>query len=115
MTLYPQIQQRARAEIERVVGKDHLPILNDQKDLPYVMAIIKEVLRWAPIAPLGIAASSFDIDIHELISQRKVYRTALPKTTRIGVSGFPKAQPSFLISGDIFCAYNGITLNITLT
>jgi cytochrome P450 len=57
MTLHPQVQQRAQAEIERVVGKDRLPNLNDQKDLPYVAAVIKEVLRWAPIVPLGIAGS----------------------------------------------------------
>jgi len=55
MTLHPQVQQRAQAEIERVVGKDRLPNLNDQKDLPYVVAVIKEVLRWAPIVPLGVA------------------------------------------------------------
>lgn len=54
MTLYPGIQQRAQVEIERVVGKDRLPNINDQQNLPYIMALIKELFRWAPPVPLGI-------------------------------------------------------------
>lgn len=56
MTLYPHVQQRAQDEIDRVVGRARLPNLDDKDKLPYVNAMIKEVLRWAPVAPLGVYA-----------------------------------------------------------
>jgi len=42
---YPEIQAKAHAELDSVVGRDRLPTLEDRKDLPYVNAIIKEVER----------------------------------------------------------------------
>jgi len=53
MALHPDIQRRAQAEIDEVVGKDRLPTTADQVSLPYVSAVVKEVLRFAPVAPLG--------------------------------------------------------------
>lgn len=53
MCLHPEVQDRAQAEIDRVVGRGRLPTVDDQKALPYTMAVIKEILRWAPVAPLG--------------------------------------------------------------
>jgi cytochrome P450 len=38
---YPDIQAKAHAELDLVVGRDRLPDMNDQKDLPYIRAIIK--------------------------------------------------------------------------
>lgn len=57
MVLNQEAQTRAQAEIQRIVGHERLPTLDDRKDLPYVDALIKEVLRWAPPAPLGTLAS----------------------------------------------------------
>ena len=45
MMLYPNVQLAARAEIDRVVGRDRLPELGDLESLPYVTATVKEVLR----------------------------------------------------------------------
>ncbi|KAF5370951.1 hypothetical protein D9757_009883 [Collybiopsis confluens] len=42
---YPQIQQKAQDELDRVVGRDRLPTIDDEKNLPYIHAIIKEVER----------------------------------------------------------------------
>ncbi len=56
MTLYPDVQKRAQDEIARVVGKDRLPNIDDQDKLVYVGALIKEVLRFAPVAPLGTSS-----------------------------------------------------------
>ena len=53
MVLNQDAQQKAQAEIQNVVGHERLPTLDDRKDLPYVNALIKEVLRWAPPAPIG--------------------------------------------------------------
>ncbi|KAG6843943.1 hypothetical protein H0H93_016786, partial [Arthromyces matolae] len=46
ISAYPEIQAKAHAELDRVVGRDRLPTLEDEKDLPYIHAIIKEVGRF---------------------------------------------------------------------
>ncbi|ETW81164.1 cytochrome P450 monooxygenase 6 [Heterobasidion irregulare TC 32-1] len=43
MALYPDVQKKAQAEIDRVVGSDRLPNYTDQGELPYVTAVLKEV------------------------------------------------------------------------
>lgn len=45
MLLYPEIQSKAQAEVDRVIGKDRLPDFSDEPSLPYVTALVKEVLR----------------------------------------------------------------------
>ena len=45
MVLYPDVQRRAQEEIDRAVGRERLPA--DKGSLPYVTAIIKEILRYA--------------------------------------------------------------------
>ena len=52
MLLHPEVQRKAQEEIDRVIGNDRFPTLADQPNLPYVGAVAKEVLRWAPVAPL---------------------------------------------------------------
>ena len=54
MVLYPNAQEKAQEELERVLGKENLPTLNDKENLPYVNAIIKECLRWQIVLPLGL-------------------------------------------------------------
>lgn len=53
MLLYPEVQRLAQAEIDRVVGKDRLPVMDDEPNLPYVRSCIKETLRWMPTTILG--------------------------------------------------------------
>lgn len=54
MSICPEVQKKAQEEIDIVVGRSRLPTFGDRKDLPYVEAIVKEMLRWLPVAPLGI-------------------------------------------------------------
>ncbi|THV02863.1 cytochrome P450 [Dendrothele bispora CBS 962.96] len=54
MILHPSVQVKARAELDRVVGQGRLPDFSDRGSLPYVDAIVKETLRWSPVAPLGL-------------------------------------------------------------
>lgn len=54
MTLHPEVQQKAREEINRVVGSHRLPSFEDRDKLPYVDAVVKEAYRWHPIAPFGL-------------------------------------------------------------
>jgi cytochrome P450 len=53
MTLHPEAQKRAQAELDAVLG-DRLPTFADKDDLPYVTAIMKEVFRWLPVLPLAV-------------------------------------------------------------
>ena len=53
MILYPDVQSRARAEINQVVKHDKVLSINDRASLPYLDAILREVLRWYPTIPLG--------------------------------------------------------------
>ncbi|KAE8401217.1 cytochrome P450 [Aspergillus pseudonomiae] len=52
--LHPECIGRAQLELDESVGNDRMPTFEDMPRLPYVNAFIKEVLRWLPIAPLGI-------------------------------------------------------------
>lgn len=59
MSLYPDIQRRAQAEIDEHVGRNRLPSFEDQVSLPYIRAVMQEILRWAPVAPIGMHVSSY--------------------------------------------------------
>ncbi|KAG2115720.1 cytochrome P450 [Suillus discolor] len=65
MVLFPDIQVRARAEIDQVVRHDKMPCLDDRASLPYIDAILREVMRWYPITPLGFAHATLDDDVYE--------------------------------------------------
>lgn len=43
MVMYPEVQAKAQAEIDRVM-QGRLPTISDEADLPYITAIIKETL-----------------------------------------------------------------------
>lgn len=49
ITLHPEIQAQAHAELDRVVGQENWPTPEDGSRLPYIRAIIKEVGAVIPI------------------------------------------------------------------
>lgn len=53
MLRHPEVQARAQSELDRVIGDQRLPQLADRDQLPYINRVVKEVLRWRPVAPLG--------------------------------------------------------------
>ncbi|XXG99338.1 hypothetical protein Hte_005675 [Hypoxylon texense] len=65
MTVYPETQRRAQQEIDSVVGRDRLPTFDDRDNLPYVEAVVKEVLRWHPVVPMGLPHMNTKEDICE--------------------------------------------------
>ena len=54
LSRYPDVQAKARAQLDTVVGPDRLPTLADRPALPYVDAIIKETMCWHVTAPLAL-------------------------------------------------------------
>jgi cytochrome P450 len=52
MILYPETQKQAQAEIDSFLGDTgDMPSLSHMKNLPYCVALSKEVMRWMPVAP----------------------------------------------------------------
>ncbi|KAI0036365.1 cytochrome P450 [Vararia minispora EC-137] len=54
MATHSPSQARAQAELDAIVGRARPPTFADLPCLPYIRALVKEVLRWRPILPLGM-------------------------------------------------------------
>ncbi|KAF7771771.1 hypothetical protein Agabi119p4_6082 [Agaricus bisporus var. burnettii] len=59
------VQRQAQSEIDSVLGPERLPTFSDLSDLPYLSAVIKEVLRWNPVAPIGVPHLTIDEDVYD--------------------------------------------------
>lgn len=51
--MFPHVLEGAHEELDRVVGLNRLPTFDDEENLPYIRAMVKETLRWRPVAVLG--------------------------------------------------------------
>lgn len=65
MALFPEIQAKAQDELDHVVGTDRLPSFTDRPNLPYVEKVLREVLRWNPVAPLALPHYLTKDDVYE--------------------------------------------------
>ena len=65
MIAYPETQFRAHAELDAVVGRGRVPTFSDYPHLPYIRAMVKEVLRWRPATPLAAPHRSIEDDWYE--------------------------------------------------
>lgn len=54
MATFPEVQKKAQAELDIIVGSNRLPRFSDRDSLPYVNALLSECLRWKPTAQLGL-------------------------------------------------------------
>ena len=50
---FPETLPKAWEELDRIVGPNRSPRFEDEPDLVYVKAFVKEVLRWRSVAILG--------------------------------------------------------------
>ena len=64
MAMHPEVQKKAQEELERVVGHDRLPVFEDRPHLPYIAAIVKEVLRWHAITPIAFPHCAVNDDVY---------------------------------------------------
>ena len=53
MIKFPEVQKKAQAEIDGVVGADCSPRWEHYSQLPYIAMIVKETMRWRPVTPLA--------------------------------------------------------------
>ena len=57
MIRFPEVQKRAQAELDAVLGNGRLPTFDDKTRLPYISAILYETLRWHNIIPSKYSGS----------------------------------------------------------
>ncbi|CAE6477386.1 unnamed protein product [Rhizoctonia solani] len=75
MLLFPEKQRKAQQELDTILGPGRMPEFQDRDSLPYIGALVMEVLRWHPVLPLAIA---------HVATEDIVYRTyIIPKGTTI--------------------------------
>ncbi|KAI0041516.1 cytochrome P450 [Auriscalpium vulgare] len=65
MIAFPETQKRAQQDLDRVVGRGRVPTFADLPHLPYIQAMVKETLRWRPVAPVGLPHRSTEDDWYE--------------------------------------------------
>ncbi|KEF54941.1 uncharacterized protein A1O9_09384 [Exophiala aquamarina CBS 119918] len=49
-----EVIEKAQEELDRVVGAERTPNFDDEPNLPYIRAMIKEVLRWRHVNKIGL-------------------------------------------------------------
>ncbi|KAI0712386.1 cytochrome P450 [Earliella scabrosa] len=80
MASHTEVQRKAQAELDNVVGPHRLPEMDDRDALPYVNAILKETMRWHTAVPLGVPhTSTADDEYHGYF---------IPKNTMVVVNAW---------------------------
>nr|AKH03519.1 cytochrome P450 3129A1 [Paracyclopina nana] len=54
---FPEAFERARLEIDEVVGRSRLPSIHDRPNMPYFEALMSEIMRMGNVAPIGVVHS----------------------------------------------------------
>jgi cytochrome P450 len=57
MLVRPDVQKKAQAEMDALVGSERLPDFSDIEHAPFTTAVVCELLRWLPVLPLGESIS----------------------------------------------------------
>ncbi|KAJ3912147.1 cytochrome P450 [Lentinula edodes] len=64
MARNPEVQAQAQEELDRVLGT-RLPTMSDRKSLPYLNALLQEVIRWESIVPTGFPRRAHADDVYK--------------------------------------------------
>lgn len=75
---FPDMQQRLQKEVDKVVDRSRLPSIEDQPQLPYIMAFIYEVMRFTSFVPLTIP--------HATTTDTSIMGYAVPKNTIVFIN-----------------------------
>ncbi|KAG9013497.1 hypothetical protein FRB90_006017 [Tulasnella sp. 427] len=77
MSLFPVVQEKAQSEIDKVIGSQRLPIMEDMPNMPYMHAVVLETLRWNPTATFGNLS-----DVDEVLDTYYQINSAVPHVSR---------------------------------
>lgn len=78
MVRYPKVQKRLQEHVDKVADRTRLPTIEDQPQLPYVMAFIYEVMRFTSFVPMTIP--------HSTTTDASINGYPIPKETVIFVN-----------------------------
>lgn len=53
LAAFPDVQKKANVELTKAVGDNRSPTFEDEADLPYIRAMVKEILRIRPVTNIG--------------------------------------------------------------
>lgn len=54
MVCFPEAQKKAQAELDAVIGEYASPRWTDREKLPVVLRLVKETMRWRPVAGTNV-------------------------------------------------------------
>lgn len=78
MIHHKDVSDKVQAELDAVIGRQRFPNSKDRNHLPYVEAVLSEILRFSNVAPLGIA--------HRTTESSKLNKYTIPEDTVVLVS-----------------------------
>ena len=64
MIANPEAMKKAQEELDRVVGKGELPDFSHKDSLPYIDALVKEIIRWSPPLPFSSLSRAMQDDVY---------------------------------------------------
>nr|XP_027786027.1 cytochrome P450 2C21-like isoform X2 [Marmota flaviventris] len=75
---HPEVSAKVQEEIERVIGRDRSPCMQDRSRMPYTDAVLHEIQRYINLLPIDLP--------HTVIQDVKFREYVFPKGTEIMVS-----------------------------
>lgn len=106
----PNVQSRARKEIDEQTGRKRLPDLNDRISMPYIECIMKETMR--SVTALHIVFQGH-LETNSYLGGIQCFqqhcRTGAQRTTGTTGCSYPKDHLCFRMPGEYIDLYMGVS------